>query len=107
MPGRIEQAQAETLAPIRLAERGPRAVLHLRLDVSALAVEAVELARNGARATGIGGDQALDAERHVGQPTRGVEAWCDRESQIVCRRPPVIPAGCLKQRRDAGLQTPP
>ena len=50
------------------------------------------------------GGQALDADRHVGQPSGRVDAWADRKAEIVERAGARVAAGHLEQRRDARVQ---
>ena len=59
--------------------------------------------RDGERALGVVGHEALDAERHVGEPPCGVETRPQHEPQVVGRRAGGIAAGRLKERRDTGL----
>ena len=66
-------------------------------------LSAIELARDRQRAAGVVGDQAFDAERHVGQPAGGVEARPEHEAQVVGGRARGIAAGRLEQRGDARL----
>ena len=50
------------------------------------------------------GDQAFDADCHVGQAARRVDARTDRETKIARAGRSRILTGDLKQRRDAGAQ---
>jgi hypothetical protein len=77
--------------------------LHAGLDAAAFAVELVELwAMLMARAHVVG-DQAFDAQRHVGQAAGGVEARAEGEAQVEGGGPGGVAAGGGKQGADAGL----
>ncbi len=73
-------------------------------DVAALAIEPVELGGERRRRRLGVGEEAADAERHVGEAPGGVEARTGDEAQVVARRPPRIAAADGQQRRDAGLR---
>ena len=69
------------------------------------------LSRSSSRAIGCGlalvvGEQAADAERHVGEPPRGVEARPGDEAEVDSRRARGVAAGDGEQRGDAGLRAP-
>ncbi len=88
-------------------ERGQRLFLHRRLDVAALAVQPVELGgERHRRRLGVG-EQAADAERHVGETAGGVEAGAGHETQVVTRRPPRIATRGGQQRLDARVARDP
>ena len=77
---------------------------HAGLDVAPLAVDRVEQLRQLGGARRVVGEQALDAERHVGQAAGGVDARPEREAEVEragTRR--ASRAGGGEQRGDAGL----
>jgi hypothetical protein len=74
--------------------------LHARFDLAALAVECVELLRDVHRASRVVGDQAFDAQRHVGQAAGGVEARADHEAEVEG----AAPAPGRVRRREQGAQ---
>ena len=103
----MEQAERVGLAIERIDrarfDGDERFLLHRGFDVAAFAIEPVELGgeRRGGR-LGIG-EEAANAERHVGQAPRGVEPGTGDEAQVVARRPARIAARDREQRLDAGL----
>ena len=83
-----------------------RLLQHLGLDVAPLAVQPVELLRAVRCARLVVGDQALDAEAHVGEAPGGVEARPGDEAEVEARGLGERPAGGAQQRRDAGRAAP-
>jgi hypothetical protein len=69
-------------AEIGVVEFGQRVELHVGFDRAPLAVQFVELPRQRQGAVGVVGEQALDADRHVGEPPGGIDARADRETEI-------------------------
>ena len=72
-----------------------RLLAHVAFDLAPLAVDAVQRARQFVGARGVVGEQAFDAQRHVGQPAGGVDARAEREAEVegggrlrACGRPP-------------------
>jgi hypothetical protein len=59
-----------------------RLLAHAALDVAPLAVDAVQHARQFVGARRVVGQQALDAQRHVGQPAGRVDARAEREAEV-------------------------
>jgi hypothetical protein len=59
-----------------------RLVAHAALDVAPLAVDAVEHARQLFGAARVVGQQALDAQRHVGQPAGRVDARAQGKAEV-------------------------
>ncbi|MCY1544970.1 hypothetical protein D9M68_808850 [compost metagenome] len=59
-----------------------RLVAHLAFDGLALAVDAVERARQFVGAQTVVGGQAFDAQRHVGQAAGGVQAWAEGKAEV-------------------------
>ena len=57
-------------------------LLHVGLDFTAFAVEIVELLGDGQGAGRVVGDQAFDAQAHVGQAAGGVEARAEQEAEV-------------------------
>ena len=78
-------------------------VAHAGLDGAPLAVDLVEQRRELERTRRVVGEQALDAERHVGEATRGVQPRADREAEVACARLFRVAPRDGEQRRDAGL----
>ena len=76
---------------------------HAGLDVAPLAVDAIEFGRELGGARRVVGEQALDAESHVGEPARGVQARPEREAEVERARALVPARGHVEQRRDARL----
>ena len=93
-----------------LAAERERAI-DLRLGVVAHAASSVRRSRliasssaaSSCARAGIVGEQALDAERHVGEAAGGVQARPDREAEVARARLARVAAGDREQRRDAGL----
>jgi hypothetical protein len=59
-----------------------RLLTHVALDLAALAVDAVQRARQFPGARRVVGEQAFDAQRHVRQPARRVDAGPEREGEV-------------------------
>ena len=74
-----------------------------RIRSAPLDVERVEFLRDPQRASGLG-EQAFDAEAHVGQAAGGAEARADAEAEVGRRRPPGESLPPPEQRSDARLQ---
>ena len=104
VPVLVEQADGACRLDGVGIQRGERIELHVALDVAALAVQLVQLLRQLERALEAVGRQALDAHRHVGQASGGVDARADREAEVhrPCRAG--VLARHLEQRRHAGVQ---
>ena len=86
VPGGVEQAQRVAVPEILRFDRRERSFLHAGLDLAPLAVQAVEFGwRWPARAPGVVGDEAFDAERHVGEPAGGVQPRAQHETQVARR----------------------
>ena len=84
MPLRIEQTwrQRHGALDVDTRQRRLRFVHHLLLHAAAFGVDAVEHARHLIGLAGVVGQQARDAERHVLQPSRGVQARGDRKADV-------------------------
>ncbi|MCY1215315.1 hypothetical protein D9M72_271580 [compost metagenome] len=82
VPAGIEHADGGAGGRVRLFHGGQRLFAHLGLDRAALAVDVVEFARHFQRLGLVVGGQAGDAQAHVGQPARGVDARAQREAQV-------------------------
>ncbi len=67
-------------------QRGARLVQHLAFDPAPLAVQAVQLLRAVGGARLVVGEQAFDAEAHVGQAPRGVQARAEDEAEVEAGR---------------------
>ena len=89
-----------------LLQRLQSLLQHRRLDLAPLAVQPVELLRAVGRARLVVGDQALDAEAHVGEPAGGVEARPGDEAEVEARRLGERAPGGAQQRRDARRAAP-
>ena len=109
MPVGMEKTQrvrvSGTVGGARLDLR-QRFLVHRRLDVAPLAVQAVELRRERQCGDRGVGKQAADADSHVRQTTCGVESRSGDEAEVVGGG-----AGCIatrggKQRGDPGLAPP-
>ena len=81
-----------------------RLVAHVALDIAALPVDAVEGAGQFIGTARIVGEQALDAQGHVGQATRGVDAWPQRETEVAAAGDLGLAAGGTKKRSQASGQ---
>ena len=106
MPGGIEQAQSATVVEMPPLDRGHRFVVHVGLDRAPFPVEAVEVGGDGARALRVIGDEAFDAERHVGQPACRVEPRRHGETQVARGGAERVAPRDLEHRSDAGLHAP-
>ena len=102
VPARLEQGDAGALARIETVEREHGVGLHVGLDAAALAVEAVELLRDVHGAGDVVGDQAFDAERHVGQTACGVQARPQAEAHVESAGARRLTAGGAEQRTYPG-----
>ena len=107
---KIDERRRNVVAGLlALLEQRLGLLVHARLDVAPLAVDRVERLASSARAPRLVGEQALDAERHVGEAAGGVEARPDREAEVGgaaragrARRPrtaPPRPAACGRRAR--------
>ena len=96
VPGFVEQYQAGRFDRLRtgtmvrmahpaidLLQRRQRAVLHLRFDAASFAVQRVQPCCDLHRGLRIVGQQAVDAQAHVVQPARRIQARPDGEAQIL------------------------
>ena len=61
-------------------------------------------AASGNAVASVSAQQAADADRHVGEPSRGVEARAGHEAEVVTRRPARIAARGGEQRPQPGLR---
>ena len=104
MPLRVIEAQGVAAGVGGLLKCCERGFLHLSLDASALAVQGVQLLRDGLRARGVVGNQAFNAERHIGQSSGGVQAWAYGEAEIVRAGARRITRGHTQQRGNARLR---
>ena len=104
----------DTLVPLRIVEAqgvarrhvfnaGQCRLLHVGLDVAALAVQLVELACDVAGADRIVGGQAFDAQRHVRQPPGGIESRTGDKTQVIGARSTHVASGGIEQCGDAGM----
>ena len=82
----------------RLREQ-QRLFAHIALHGAALAVDGVELLRQSPRQFGVVGAQALDAQRHVGQAARGIDAWPNRKAHVLAAGLGGVPRGHFEQGR--------
>ena len=103
MPVRLEQAYRCNVARIEAGEAIQGAFLHVLFDAAPLAVELVQILCDVERATRVVGDQAFDAQAHVGHPTGGVEAGAKSEPEIEGARTRRLTAGHTEQRTQARL----
>jgi hypothetical protein len=106
MPAFLEEREAVALACVEAFEAFERIGLHRRFDLAAFPVEAVELARNLLRADGIVGDQAFDAECHVGESSGSVQPRTEHESQVVGRGAARIPTRDLIECLQPDVRAP-
>ena len=74
---------------------------HLAFDGFALAVDAVERAREFVGALCIVGDQAFDAQGHIGQASGCIEAWAESETHVETGGARGLSCGNGKQRAKA------
>ena len=74
VPGGVEDGDGRAVGRTELVQQRQCMLVHAGLDLAPFAVDAVELLRDGPGAAFVVGGQALDAERHVGQPARRVQA---------------------------------
>ena len=79
---------------------------HRGLDLPALPVEAIELLRAVRGARLVVGEQAFDAEAHVGEPARRVEARPGDEAEVEARRFAWCAARGAQQLHDPRLAVP-
>ena len=63
-------------------ERGLGLFAHAGFDFAPFTVDRIELLREVGSARRVVGDEALDAERHVGQAAGGVDARAEREAEV-------------------------
>ena len=101
MPLGVEEGDRARVGRIDVGEIGERLLLHAGLDLAAFAVHHVELLREIPRAADVVGDQALDAERHVGQPSGGIQARAEAEAEVEARCRTRFARGRAEQRGDA------
>ena len=108
MPAGVEQAErvGVGMGGIRGAcfQRDERVFLHRGFDIAAFAIEPVELRGERCRLRLAVGEEAADAERHVGQPSRRIEARSRDKAQVVAGRTPRVAAARGEERVDAGLR---
>ena len=79
-----------------------RLVAHTAFNVAPLAVDAVERARQCVGVAGVVGQQAFDANRHIGQTPGGVDAWPQGKAKVKRRRHRRFAPSDVEQRRHAG-----
>ena len=81
-----------------------RLLAHVALDLAPLAVDAVQRARQFVGARRVVGQQAFDAQRHVGQPAGRVDARAQREAEVEGggRLRPCAPAAVNRLARPQG-----
>ncbi|MNZ86340.1 hypothetical protein D3C78_1051590 [compost metagenome] len=83
MPLRIEQAQTERHRLQRqVLELGQGFALHALLNGLAVLIHPVQLRGHFTRSTHIVGEQAFDAQAHVVQAPRRVQAWAEDEPKV-------------------------
>ena len=104
VPVLVVKADRAARGDVGIVEHRQRIELHVAFDFAPVAIQLIELARKLDRALEAVGDQTFDADRHVGQPPRCVDARTDCETKIARTRRARIFAGHLKQRGDAGAQ---
>ena len=80
-----------------------RLFAHVAFDVAALAVDGVERLRQFSRASGIVRQQTLNAQRHVGQAARCVDAGAQGKTKIEGGGGFHVAFCCRKQCGYAGL----
>ncbi len=68
-----------------MADGRQRRALHALLDFAAFRVELIETRGQRQRFAVVVGQQAADADRHVVEPARGIEARTDGEAEIGAR----------------------
>ena len=90
----------------QIFQQGKGLIEHVRLDLLALAVQPVELLRAVRGARLVVGEQALDAEAHVGEAAGGVEPRAGDEAEVEARRLGRVAPRRAQQRRDAGWPRP-
>ncbi len=81
-----------------------RLLEHAAFDLAPLAVQPVELARAVGGARLVVGDQAFDAEAHVGEPAGGIEARPGDEAEVEARGFGHVASSGAQQRGEAGLR---
>ena len=81
---------------------GERGFVHLRFDVAPLAIQAIELGGERQRSVLGLGEQATNADRHVGKPSRRIETRARNEREVRARRATRIAAGDREEREQAG-----
>ena len=105
VPACVEQGDAgRRVVGVERFEQDQRLFLHAGFDLAALAVERVELLGDLQGAAGVFGEQAFDAEAHVGEAAGGIQARAEDEAEVHRRRLFRVAAGGLEQRGEAGLQ---
>ena len=105
MPVFVVKADGVARGNVGIIEHGQRVELHVALYIASVSIQLVELACKLDRALETIGDQAFDADRHVGQAP-GVDARTDRETEIARTGQSRIFTRDLKQRRDTGEADP-
>ena len=86
VPRLVEEANGASLLHVRSVQRGEGIELHVAFDRAPLTVQFVELARQLQGALEAVCRKTLDADRHVGQSPRSVDAWANREAEIARAR---------------------
>src|SRR5215217_3744666 len=76
-----------------IRQHGARAILHVRLDLLTFAVERIELMSNFQSTGFVVRDEALNAERHILKPSRSIQSWAQRKTQVIGRCLAEIPLG--------------
>ena len=101
----VEQHHGRRLRALarQLGEQRLGLLVHAGLQIAPLAVDGVERGGQFVGARRIVGEQALDAQRHVGQPAGGVDARPDREAEVFGAAQRGVAPGGRQQRRHAGL----
>ena len=103
MPAGIEQGQAGAGSGVERGQQEFGVVTHAGFDAAPLTVDGVQLLGDVHGAGRIVGGEALDAERHVGQASGGVEARADGETEVEGCGAGRLAAGDAEQRGNAGL----
>src|SRR4051812_37288108 len=100
VPTGIEEGQAGVLDRFQMFEG---LVQHRCLDRPALGIEPIELLREVHGPGFVVGNQAFDADTHVGEPARGVEARPGDETEVEARRLGRRASRRAQERHYAGL----
>jgi hypothetical protein len=77
--------------------------VHLRFDIAPLAIQSIELGGERQRSVPGFGEQAANADRHVGKASRRIETRSRNERQVRARRATWIASGDHEEREQTRL----